>query len=808
MDGRLVVDTGDPPMLRLDGGLSINLGDNIAIDLPAWLGGPITADHLIELVNMDANGVIDRNHLAVDGQLKLLGDLVTVTGGAELDWQKGQFDVSGALDIADGFVTATGSVSVGSRLDLVARGDAVVSIPNAVPWIGGTQIGSGHFLHQFVNDLNNSNDFVAGWGSIGPLQLGLRAWFDGRWDILGAREINSLQQQGEGSDGEGEGESLASESYSVAAATDWVLFAAEWENASTTAAFTLKTPSGQVLSQADIEADPSMEIVAELTNTRRKAVLVNGPDPGIWTVTLSDTTDLGAVDVGALISDPVPSVAVVGASGGLLREPVQIELEAYNPDSDARIALFYDTDNQGYDGVMIADGIIETDGPTQYTWDTSGTVAGDYYIYPSIMDEHNAPVLAYSDLPVSITDPKGEIRGTKWNDLDGDGVRDDDEPGLADWTINLDGDDASTTTDRNGEYAFTGLLPGAHVVAEVHQEGWAQTHPADTGIHTVTLSLDEVRQDVDFGNRVNLPPSVANAIPDQSTEENQPFGFAFAADAFHDADPGEVLAFTAALSDGSSLPTWLAFDGTTRNFSGIPPLGANGELDIKVTATDAGGLAVGAEFAITVTPDPHPWQNPGLDADDPMDVDDNGDVTPLDVLTIIVYINQNGSGRLPPPSTPSQVEHLYVDVDGNNHCTPLDVLMVIAHINGQLRGSGEGGAAHFSLRAGAAQPSTSGIGSSPGTAHYVSDTAAVPNYHRSASDARSLRTSVVRSDAGQGIFGRVAHIRQATITRLSDHESVNDFDASFPELDAILPDIVGEIDSVWNKLSQNGNQKN
>ena len=72
-----------------------------------------------------------------------------------------------------------------------------------------------------------------------------------------------------------------------------------------------------------------------------------------------------------------------------------------------------------------------------------------------------------------------------------------------------------------------------------------------------------------------------------------------------------------------------------------------------------------------------------------MDVDDNEIVTPLDVLTVIYYINGNGGGELPRPMEPTEVEHRYVDVNGDNNCTPLDVLEQIAHINRQSAGDGE-----------------------------------------------------------------------------------------------------------------------
>lgn len=78
-----------------------------------------------------------------------------------------------------------------------------------------------------------------------------------------------------------------------------------------------------------------------------------------------------------------------------------------------------------------------------------------------------------------------EIRGVKWDDKNGNGVKDAGEPGLAGWTIfldqnsngQLDSGETSTTTDANGNYAFTSLTPGRYQVAEVIQSGWTQTFP-------------------------------------------------------------------------------------------------------------------------------------------------------------------------------------------------------------------------------------------------------------------------------------------------------------------------------------------
>ncbi len=103
----------------------------------------------------------------------------------------------------------------------------------------------------------------------------------------------------------------------------------------------------------------------------------------------------------------------------------------------------------------------------------------------------------------------GEISGIKWNDLDGDGVRDSGEAGLQGWTIyldqnqnsQLDSAERSTITDTNGNYSFTNLAAGTYRVAEVLQSGWQQTFPtSDT--HTVNLAAGQIVTDINFGNRL------------------------------------------------------------------------------------------------------------------------------------------------------------------------------------------------------------------------------------------------------------------------------------------------------------------
>lgn len=101
--------------------------------------------------------------------------------------------------------------------------------------------------------------------------------------------------------------------------------------------------------------------------------------------------------------------------------------------------------------------------------------------------------------------PQTGIYGTKFNDSNGNRIRDAGEEGLPNWTIRLVGFDASTrtvirrttTTDLNGNYSFAGLKPGLYTVSEKLKLDWMPTTLPSRIIH---LSADQ-NVAVDFGNK-------------------------------------------------------------------------------------------------------------------------------------------------------------------------------------------------------------------------------------------------------------------------------------------------------------------
>ncbi|MCX6122635.1 MAG: T9SS type A sorting domain-containing protein [Ignavibacteriales bacterium] len=136
-------------------------------------------------------------------------------------------------------------------------------------------------------------------------------------------------------------------------------------------------------------------------------------------------------------------------------------------------------------------------------------------IYPFAVQNSNAgtPTFAIHNNVVingTTTLALGSLCGMKFNDLNGNGVKDAGETGLPGWLINLSYSNAAghvtlvDTTDANGNYCFNSLQGGGtYTVSETNQSGWQQTTPSTPGTYTVTLADGQNIDSLNFGNKLN-----------------------------------------------------------------------------------------------------------------------------------------------------------------------------------------------------------------------------------------------------------------------------------------------------------------
>jgi hypothetical protein len=125
---------------------------------------------------------------------------------------------------------------------------------------------------------------------------------------------------------------------------------------------------------------------------------------------------------------------------------------------------------------------------------------------------------------------------------------------------------------------------------DVTPDGLYMTYGSNKDLNWVSTSF------IDSLKLTNYIPYVKNPIPDQTVLVGQPFSYTFPDSTFMDDDGNNTLTFSAILTNGNPLPSWLAFDSITGTFSGIPEIAET--LNISVTASDTAGAGISIVFKI------------------------------------------------------------------------------------------------------------------------------------------------------------------------------------------------------------------
>lgn len=225
----------------------------------------------------------------------------------------------------------------------------------------------------------------------------------------------------------------------------------------------------------------------------------------------------------------------------------------------------------------------------------SVTVATPAGFSPTIANQGSDPLLDSNGSPANVTlatnatsqmgldvgfveDPTGQIGDRVWYDLDGNGVQDASEPGIAGATVTLTtpGGTQTTTTDLTGRYLFTGLAAGSYTVAVAPPGGFVPT-PSSQGGDTL---LDS-----------NGSPAAVSLPTYSSVDPSVDFGFT--------KEPGTIgdLVWNDLNGNGVQDPGEPGLGGVTITLAGASSAS---------TTTDAsgnysfGGLSAGS-YTVTVT---------------------------------------------------------------------------------------------------------------------------------------------------------------------------------------------------------------
>ncbi len=199
-----------------------------------------------------------------------------------------------------------------------------------------------------------------------------------------------------------------------------------------------------------------------------------------------------------------------------------------------------------------------------------------------------------SDLDFGNQPEVGELHGTKFEDLNGNGTQDAGERGLSGVTIYLDANhnemfdegELSTQTDANGDYVFSNLPTGTYLVREVVPEGYVQTSPGaqEDFYYAVTrstrelLRINAVTGEVTHIGPLNISTDLQGMIVTNSGELFAISGSG-SNDTFWSINPNTGQA-TPIGPTGVEVGFGLAYDSATDTIYGIGrlPDGTNGLL--------------------------------------------------------------------------------------------------------------------------------------------------------------------------------------------------------------------------------------
>ncbi|MGA9364473.1 MAG: SdrD B-like domain-containing protein [Bacteroidota bacterium] len=222
--------------------------------------------------------------------------------------------------------------------------------------------------------------------------------------------------------------------------------------------------------------------------------------PRTYTVTLATGTFSSGNDFGNAHPGSISGQAFFDMNGDGVKDPSESGLAGWTINASGPVNSSAVTDAAGnYALQNLPPGIYILDETLMPGWGETLPVSGSYVAV--LYSGGNVTGLDFGN---RITvGGQGTVRGSVFDDRNGNGVRDSGEPSLSNWTIELNGRGVRKTlqTGIGGDYLFTGLSQGTYTITQMVPDGWVQTLPSNGLPYNFTLANNADRVGVDFGNR-------------------------------------------------------------------------------------------------------------------------------------------------------------------------------------------------------------------------------------------------------------------------------------------------------------------
>ena len=255
----------------------------------------------------------------------------------------------------------------------------------------------------------------------------------------------------------------------------------------------------------------------------------------------------------------------------------------------------------------------------------------------------------------------GSIGGYKFNDLNGDGKKQDNESKLSGWTIKLyDYQEqllGSKVTDDNGDYEFTDLAPAIYKVCEEGQTNWTQTSTPTC----YTVNIDQSGEEnltIIFGNQAQGTITINKDVDtdgDGTVDQTNVSNWTWDLSGDYITDSNYQNISTGTIKSNLPVGQYAIHEDqqTDYHFVSVACSDERGDLTVTQAETTAVDLTVGKNIVCTYT---NARDTGGLTLKKDVINDDGGTAT-ADQFTL--HVKQNGSDVVGSPAAGSETGTTY-----------------------------------------------------------------------------------------------------------------------------------------------------
>ena len=380
-------------------------------------------------VQIEGDFTIDAEELVLHGNIKFLDGVGEGDVRLVLDWGEQDYSATVKVDWLDGMIQFDAIMNIHDGDSVYVKAKADVNVPAHIPFIGGQTLAEVDFVLEWRRDRPDDENFVAAWVDLDlfffSIDVGVKVDFTGHASLIGSSFIHSVDSPPPDTQPQVYHYRIP---FTVPQNVTHGTLQVSWPEIGGVQSVAIVRPDGTTIQQSQFtDASYNLTLLPSLSSRQSLGVGMVGSSsdpfvtltPGTYQLVLTSNYKFSsAPNLTASFGTARPTIesVVVQPPSSLSTTVTLSGRVASSLGPNARVTLYVDRDNSGYDGTPISGATnlpLNVDAQGHWTvqadWNMDGLMPWQYYVYASINDGVNAPVhSAYS----AGTTPNPALYGT------------------------------------------------------------------------------------------------------------------------------------------------------------------------------------------------------------------------------------------------------------------------------------------------------------------------------------------------------------------------------------------------------------